>query len=75
MHAHNGSGFDTWTFLNNLPCDERVVINIKIGKQIIEIKVCNGYIGDKRTPQCLHFRCDVTHLHYSLKKLGRTFKF
>ena len=28
LHAHNGSGFDTWTVLKNLPCDKRIV-NIK----------------------------------------------
>ena len=22
LHVHNGSGFDTWIFLNNLPCDK-----------------------------------------------------
>ena len=22
LHAHNGSGFDTWIILNNLPCDK-----------------------------------------------------
>ena len=25
LHAHNGSGFDTWMVLNNLPCDKRIV--------------------------------------------------
>ena len=25
MHAHNGSGFDTWIILNNLPCDRHIV--------------------------------------------------
>ena len=25
MHAHNGSGFDTWIILNNLPCDKHIV--------------------------------------------------
>ena len=36
----------------------------------------NGYIqkGNKQIPQYLHFRCGMTHLNYSLKKLGRTFK-
>ena len=24
LHAHNGSGFDTWIKLNNLPCDKHI---------------------------------------------------
>ena len=76
MHAHNGSGFDTWIILNNLPCDKHIVDIIKNGKGIIELKVYNGLIHkiNKQIPQYLHFRCGMTHLNYSLKKLGKTFK-
>ena len=83
MHAHNGSGFDTWIILNNLPCDRHIVGDIiKNGKGIIELKVFNGYIyiyiyiykNIKQIPQYLHFRCGMTHLNYSLKKLGNTFE-
>ena len=77
MHAHNGSGFDTWIILNNLPCDRHIVGDIiKNGKGIIELKVFNGliYKNNKQIPQYLHFRCGMTHLNYSLKKLGKTFK-
>ena len=76
MHAHNGSGFDTWIILNNLPCDKHIVDIIKNRKGIIELKVFNGLIhkNNKRIPQYLHFRCGMTHLNYSLKKLGKTFK-
>ena len=77
MHAHNGSGFDTWIILNNLRCDKHIVGDIiKNGKGIIELKVFNGYIykNNKQIPQYLHFRCGMTHLNYSLKKLGKTFK-
>ena len=76
MHAHNGSGFDTWILLNNLPCDKHIVEIIKNGKGIIELKVFNGLIekNTKHIPQYLHFRCGMTHLNYSLKKLGKTFK-
>ena len=28
----------------------------------------------KQIPQNLHFRCGMTHLNYSLKKIGKTFK-
>ena len=77
MHAHNGSGFDTWIILNNLPYDRHIVGDIiKNGKGIIELKVYNGliYKNNKQIPQYLHFRCGMTHLNYSLKKLGKTFK-
>ena len=76
LHAHNGSGFDTWIILNNLPCDKHIVDIIKNGKGIIELKVFNGLIheNNKQIPQYLHFRCGMTHLNYSLKKLGKTFK-
>ena len=77
MHAHNGSGFVTWIILNNLPCDKHIVGDIiKNGKGIIELKVFNGliYKNNKQTPQYLHFRCGMTHLNSSLKKLGKTFE-
>ena len=32
LHAHNGSGFDTWVVLNNLDCDKRIV-NVKKRKR------------------------------------------
>ena len=77
LHADNGSGFDTWIILNNLPCDRHIVGDIiKNGKSIIELKVFNGYIykNNKQIPQYLHFRCGMNHLNYSLKKLGKTFE-
>ena len=76
LHAQNGSGFDTWIVLNNLSCDKRIVKIIKNGKGIIELKVLNDYIekNKKQIPQYLHFRCGMTHLNYSLKKLGKAFK-
>ena len=76
LHAHNGSGFDTWIILNNLRCDKHIVDIIKNGKGIIELKIFNGliYKNKKRIPQYLHFKCGMTHLNYSLKKLGKTFK-
>ena len=76
-HAHNGSGFDTWIILNNLPCDKHLVGDIiKTGKGIIELKISKGVIEKtiKQIPQYLHFRCGITHLYSSLKKLGKTFK-
>ena len=76
IHAHNRSGFGTWIVLNNLPCDKKIVNIRKNGKGIIELQVFNGYIEKKikQIPQYLHFRCGMTQLNYSLKKLGKTFK-
>ena len=72
LHAHNGSGFDTWIVLNNLTCDKRIVDVIKNGKGIIELKVFNGYIqsktSTKQIPQYLHFICGMTHLNSKLEK-------
>ena len=42
LHAHDGSGFDTWTKLNNLPCDKHIGYNIKIVKGRFSVKTCNG---------------------------------
>ena len=67
LHAHYGCGFDTWIALNNLSCDKHIVDVIKNGKGNIELKVFNGYIGNKQIPQYLNFRCGMTHLNYSLK--------
>ena len=50
-------------------------IQLKAEKNIIKLKVFNGYIEKKnQIPQYLHFRCSMTHLKYSLEKLGKTFK-
>ena len=74
IQAHNGSGFDTRIVLNNLLCDKKIV-NIKKRKGISQINEFNGYIEKKKkqVPQYLHFRRGLTHLNYSLKKLGKTF--
>ena len=77
LQAHNGSGFDTWIVLKNLPCDKHFVGDIiRNGKGVIELRVFNGYIqhNNKQIPQYLQFRCGMTHLNYSLEKMGKTFK-
>ena len=35
LYAQNGSEFDTWIVLNNLPCDKRIVNIIKTVKVIL----------------------------------------
>ena len=76
LQANNGSGYDTWVFLNNLSCDKRIVNNFNKGKGIFEFKVFNGYVekNKKQIPQYFHFRFGMTHLNFSPKKLGKTFK-
>ena len=76
LHADNGGGSDTWVVLNNFPCDKQNVDIFKNGKGIFSLRVSNGYIykGKKQIPQYLIFRCGMTHLNYSIKKLGKTFK-
>ena len=76
LHAHNGSGFDTWKILNNLDCDKHIVNLIENGKSITELKIFNGYIEKnmKQISHYLYFRCGMTHLNYSVEKLGKTFK-
>ena len=32
------------------------------------------YKNNKQIPQYLHFKCGMTHLNYSLEKLGKTFE-
>ena len=44
LHAHNGSGFDRWIILNNLPCDKHIVDFYKNGNGIFSMKDFNGYI-------------------------------
>ena len=55
---------------------KRIVNIIKNGKGIIELIAFYGYIQNvkRQIPQYLQFRCGMTHLNYSLKKLGKTFR-
>ena len=61
--------------LNNLPCGKRIVNLFKNGKDIIQLKIFNGYIekNKKQVTQYLHFRCGMTHSNYSLKKSRKDF--
>ena len=77
MHAHNGSGFDLRIILNNLTCERNICKIIKFSKGITSMKIFNGYVfidKNKSLPQYVYLRCRMTHLKYSLKKLGTTFK-
>ena len=59
LHAHNGSGFDTWIVLNNLDCDKRIVNIIKHGKGLTEMNVFNGYIEKQKNKSLIIFNSDV----------------
>ena len=59
LHAHNGSGSDTWIALNNLSCDKKIVNIIKSGKGINELNVFTGYIQGKKNKFLNIFLSDV----------------
>ena len=58
---HNGSGFDGYVVLNNLPQWRSVVKPIKNGRGIVSLKIFNGYVDPgKKIPQYVHmFILDV----------------
>ena len=73
--AHNGSGFDSYVVLNNLPKWRSVVKLIKNGAGIIYLKIFNGYIDPvKKIAQYVHFRCGRVHINKSLRKIGESYK-
>ena len=73
--AHNGSGFDRYVVLNNLPQWGSNVKLIKNGAGIISLKAFNGYVDEKKKiPQYVHFRCGRVHINESLKKIGESYK-
>ena len=75
MIAHNGSGFDIYVVLNNLPQWRSVVKLIKNGAGIISLKIFNGYVDErKRIPQYVHFRCGRVLINKGLEKIGESYK-
>ena len=48
MIAHNGSGFDSYVVLNNLPQWRSVFKLIKNGRSIVSLKIFNGYVDQKK---------------------------
>ena len=69
--AHNGSGFDSYVVLNNLPQWQSVVKLVKNGAGIISLKIFSGYIDQiEKNPQYVHFRCGRVHISKSLRKIG-----
>ena len=69
--AHNGSGFDRYAVMNNLPQCRAVVSLIKNGSGIVSLKIFNGYVDEnKKIPQHVHFRFGRVHIKNSLRKVG-----
>ena len=72
--AHNGSGFDSYVVLNNLP-QWRTVKLIKNGSGIVSLQIFNGYVDqNKKIPQYVHLRCGLLHIKDSLKNIGKSYK-
>ena len=70
--AHNGSGFDSYVALNNLPQWRSVVKLFKKGAGIISLEIFNGCVDPvKKIPQYVHFRCGRGHINKNLKKNRR----
>ena len=68
LTAHNGSCFDSYVVLNNLPQWRSVVKLIKNGAGIFSLKIFNGYLDEKKKiPQYVLFRCGSVHNNKSLK--------
>ena len=73
--AHNGSGFDSYVVLNNLPQWRSVDKLIKNGAGIISLIIFNGYVDqNKKIPQYVYFRCGRVHINKSLRKIGESYK-
>ena len=67
--AHNGSGFDCYVVLNNLPKWRNVINLIKNGGGNVSLKLLRGYVDEnKKIPQYVRIRCGRNHINSSLKK-------
>ena len=75
LRALNGSGFDSYVVINNLPQWRSVVKLIKNGAGIVSIKIFNGYVDqNKKIAQYVHLRCERVHVNKSFKKIGKYYK-
>ena len=75
MIAHNGSGFDSYVAVNNLPQWRRLVYLIENGAGITSIKFFSGYVDEnKKAPQHVDFICGRVHINSRLKKVGVRYK-
>ena len=73
--AHNGSGFDSYVVLNNLPKWRSIVKLIKNGAGIVSLKIFNGYVDPvKKIPQYVNFRCGRVYINQKLGKIRESYK-
>ena len=73
--AHNGSGFDIYVVLNNLPQWGSVVKLNKNGAGIVCLKILNSFVDQNRKkPQYVHFKCGRVHINNSLRKIEESYK-
>ena len=56
LKAHNGSGFDSYVVLNNLPQWRSVVKLIKNGAGIVSLKKFNGYVDQNKNTSLRTFQ-------------------
>ena len=73
--AHNGSGFESYVVLTNLPQWKTVVSLFKNRSGIVSLKIFTGYADEnKKIPQYVHFTCGRVHMKNSLKNIGLSYK-
>ena len=69
MIANNGTGFDSYVAINNLPQWRSVVNLIKNGAGIVSLKFFNGYVDPaQKIPSYIHSTCGRVQIDNSLKK-------
>ena len=74
--AHNGSGFDIYVVLINLPHWGTVVSLMENASGVVSFKSFNGYVDEnKKIPQYVHYICGRVHINLSLKKVGVSYIF
>ena len=73
--AHNGSGFDSYVVLNNLPQWRSVVKLIKNGRSFVSLKIFNVYVDPvKKIAQYVYFKCGRVHINERLERIGKSYK-
>ena len=73
--AQNGSSFDSYVVLNNLPQWRSVVNLIKNGAGIVSLNLIIGYVDEKKKVcQYFRFRCRKLFIKISVRKIGISFE-
>ena len=65
--THNGSTFDNYAVLVNVPQCRNIVKLIKNEAALVSLNVSNGYVDEnQKIAQYVHFRCGGVHIISSL---------